>query len=172
MALFVANLTKFNYQLHFWVERVSRPVVVDIPPGQQKNIYPEGSKVDHDSIVEQHRMYGLVPASEVDRTKGFIGQCYQFDKPIPLDLLYNTMVDNEDVLVEQAQRIRKESAAAADDLLRKAAQETDSKIAEFAVELEEVDQKGVDSQVNEVITVGEDRPQQQERRRGRPRRGS
>ena len=167
MALFVANLSKQIFQLHFWVERVSRPVVVEIPPGQQKSIYQEGSRADHESIVDQHKMYGLTPVGEIDRTDGFIGQCYQFDTPVPMDRLYNTMVSNEDVLVDKSQRIRKESAAAADDLLRKAAQETDSKIAEFAVEIEEVDQKGVESQINEVITVGEG--EQQHRRRGRQR---
>lgn len=167
MALFVANLTKQSFQLHFWVERVSRPVVVEIPPGQQKNIYQEGSRVDHENIVNQHKMYGLIPVVEIDSTGGFIGQCYQFDKPIPLDRLVDGMINNEDALVDQAREIRKESAASADDLLRRAAQETDSKISEFAVELEEVEQKGVDQQVNEVITVGEEAQPQPERRRGR-----
>jgi hypothetical protein len=170
MALFIANLTKQSFQLHFWVERVSRPVVVEIPPGQQKSIYHEGSRVDHENIVNQHKMYGLIPVAEIDSTGGFIGQCYQFDKPIPLDRLVDGMINNEDALVDQAREIRKESAASADDLLRRAAQETDSKIAEFAVELEEVEQKGVDQQVNEVITVGEEAQPQPERRRGRPRR--
>ena len=169
MALFVANLTKQVFQLHFWVERVSRPVVVEILPGQQKSIYPEGSRLDHENIVNQHRMYGLIPVAEIDSTGGFIGQCYQFDKHIPLDRLVTGMTNNDDALVDKALQVRKESAAAADDLLRRAAQETDSKIAEFAVELEEVEQKGVEQQINEIITVGDDAPAPAERRRGRPR---
>ena len=169
MSLFIANLTKHQFQLHFWTERTQRPIFVEIPPGQQKSIYPEGSRADHESIVNQHKMYGLIPVSEVDRAKGFVGQCYQFDTPIPLDRLYNTMTNNEDVLFDEAVERRKEAAASSDDLIRKAAQETDSKIASFEVEIEEVDQKGVESQVHEVITVG-DAPQPQERRRGRPRR--
>jgi hypothetical protein len=168
--LFVANLTKHNFQFLFWVERTSRPISVDIPPGKQVNVYPEGSRADHESIVNQHKMYGLISVAEIDSTGGFIGQCYQFDKPVPLDRLVTGMANNEDALVDQAREIRKESAASADDLLRRAAQETDSKIAEFAVEIEEVEQKGVDQTINEVISVGEDQPQPQERRRGRPRR--
>lgn len=167
MALFVANLSKHNFQLHFWTERTQRPIVTEIPPGKQVSIYPEGSRADHESIVNQHQIYGLIPASEVDRFDGFVGQCYQFDMPIPLDRLYNTMKDNDDVLYNEAVERRKEAAAASDDLMRKAAQETDSKIASFEVEIEEVEQKGIEPQVHEVITVGEEKPQQQERRRGR-----
>jgi hypothetical protein len=167
MPLFVANLTKHNFQLHFWTERTQRPIFVEIPPGQQRSIYPEGSRADHESIVNQHKMYGMLPVSEIDRAKGFVGQCYQFDTPIPLDRLYNTMTNNEDVLYDESAERRKEAAASSDDLMRRAAQETDSKIASFEVEIEEVDQKGVESQVHEVITVGEEKPQQSERRRGR-----
>ncbi|KWN80864.1 hypothetical protein WM24_23815 [Burkholderia ubonensis] len=169
MALFVANLTKHNFQLHFWVERTQRPIFVEIPPGQQKSIYPEGTRLEHENIVNQHKMYGLIPVSEMDLKKGFVGQCYQFDKPIPLDRLQSTMLNNEDELYDEALERRKEAAAASDHLIRKAAQETDSKIASFEVEIEEVEQKGVESQVHEVITVGEDAPQES-RRRGRPRR--
>lgn len=170
MSLFVANLTKHNFQFLFWVERTSRPIAVDIAPGKQANIYPEGSRADHESIVNQHKIYGLVPVAEVDQKQGMVGQCYQFDKPIPLDRLFTTMTKNEDVLYDEAAERRKEATVAADDLMRRAAQETDSKIASFEVEIEEVEQKGVESQVHEVISVGEDKPQQQERRRGRPRR--
>jgi hypothetical protein len=168
MALFVGNTSKFTFQLHFWVERTSRPIVVEIGPGKQAKIYPEGSRADHESIVNQHKMYGLLPVSEIDRHKGFIGQCYQFDTPIPMERLQETMLNNDDVLDDQAVERRKEAAASADDLLKKAAQETDSKISSFEVELEEVEQKGVEAQIHEVISVGEDA--QEPRRRGRPRR--
>jgi hypothetical protein len=52
--------------------------------------------------------------------------------------------------------------------MKRAAQETDTKIQNFEVEIEEVEQKGVEPQIHEVITVGEDNPEP--RRRGRPRR--
>lgn len=168
MALYVANTSKQVFQLHFWVERTSRPIVVDIGPGKQASIYQEGSRADHENIVGQHKMYGLIPVSEIDRHKGFIGQCYQFDTPIPMERLQETMLNNDDVIDDQAVERRKEAAASSDDLLKKAAQESESKIASFEMEIEEVEQKGVDSQIHEVITVGEEA--QEPRRRGRPRR--
>ena len=167
MALYIANLSKFEFQLHFWTEGVNKPVVEHIGPGKQKSIYPQGNDVDHHRIVDQHKKYGLIPASEIDRHPGFVGQCYQFDTPIPLDRLYTTMIRNEDVLNEQALERRKEMAVASDDLMRKTAQDTDTKLNNFEVEIEEVEQKGVDPQIHEIISVGEDA--QEPRRRGRPR---
>lgn len=166
--LYVANLSKQNIEFIYWVENSKKPVVTKIKPGQQESVYPQGSRVDHERIVDQHRMYGLIPVSELDRRQGFVGQCYQYDDPIPLDRLYTGMTNNEDALVTEALERRKEAAASSDDLMQKAAQETDSKLGNFEVEIQEIEQKGVEPTVHEVITVGEEA--QEPRRRGRPRR--
>ena len=170
MALFIANCSKQTFELHYWVDgSPNKPVVTKIRPGSQESIYPQGSHVDHQRIVEQHKPYGLVPVSEVDRYEGFIGQCFQYDTPIPLDRLQSTMKRNEEELYAQAQERRKEAAAATDDTVRRAAQESAMKVDNFEVEITEVAQKGVDQTVHEIITVG-DAPQDQKRGRGRPRR--
>jgi hypothetical protein len=169
MSLFIANCSKQMWEIHYWVEgSPNKPVVTKIKPGGQENIYPQGSSVDHHRIVEQHKAYGLIPVSEVDRHDGFVGQCYQYDAPIPLDRLQATMKRNEEDLYEQAQERRKEAAAAADDTVRKAAQEYEMKVDNFEVEITEVEQKGVDQQVHEIITIGGD--EAPKRGRGRPRR--
>ena len=169
MALYVANLTKQVFEFHYWVENTKRPVVTKIQPFSQQNIHPTGSRAEHDNIIEQHKMYGMIPVNSIDRTKGFIGQCYQFDTPIPLDRLQTMVERNDDILYEQALERRKEAAASMDDVMKRTAQETDTNIGSLEIELQEVEQKGVDPQVHEVITVGDDA--QQPRRRGRPRRG-
>lgn len=166
--LFVANLTKQEFQLIYWVENSKKPVVTKIKPGQQESVYPQGNHVDHERIVDQHRMYGLIPVSELDRKPGFVGQCYQYDAPIPLDRLYTGMTNNEDALIKEALERRKEAVASSDDLMQKAAQETDSRLGNFEVEIEEVEQKGVEQTVHEVLSVGSET--QEPRRRGRPRR--
>jgi hypothetical protein len=168
MALYIANLTKFNFQLQFWVEGVNKAVVVNFTPGEQKIVYPEGSAVDHKRIVEQHLAYGMIAWSEVSRNRGFVGHCYQFDAPMPLNGMVELMLKNDDVLNDQALERRKEMAVASDDLMQRTAQETDTKLNNFEVEIEEVEQKGVEPQIHEVISVGEENPEP--RRRGRPRR--
>lgn len=170
MSLFIANCSKQMFEIHYWVEgSPNKPVVTKIRPGAQENIYPQGNQVDHQRIVDQHKPYGLIPVSEVDRHDGFVGQCYQFDTPIPLDRLQSTMKRNEEDLYAEAQQRRKEAAAATDDTVRRAAQESEMKVGNFEVEITEVEQKGVDQKVHEVITVSSDAPQES-RRRGRPRR--
>jgi hypothetical protein len=168
MPLYVANVTKKVFELHYWVENTHKPIVEKIQPGGQKSIYPQGNQVDHQRIVDQHKVYGLIPVSEIDRSKEFIGQCYQFDKPITHERMFSMFERNDEILYEDAQRRRQEAAAATDDLVKRAAQETDNKVKNFEMEIEEVEQKGVDTQVHEVITVSEDA--QEPRRRGRPRR--
>lgn len=168
MPLYIANCSKFNYELHYWVENSKKPVVTKIRPGGQENVYPQGTRADHERIVEQHKMYGLTAVSEIDRTQQFVGQCYQFDTPITHDRLFTTMERNDDVIYEQALERRKEAMASTDDLVRRAAQETDWKVGNIEVEIKEVEQKGVEPQIHEVIKIGED--DNQPRRRGRPRR--
>ncbi len=169
MSLFIANCSKQNFEIHYWVEgSPNKPVVTKIRPGAQENIYPQGNRVDHQRIIDQHRPYGLIPVSEIDRHDGFVGQCYQFDTPIPLDRLQSTMKRNDEDLYAEAQERRKEAAAATDDTVRRAAQESEMKVGNFEVEITEVEQKGVDQTVHEVITVSADAPQEP-RRRGRPR---
>lgn len=170
MSLFIANTSKQVFELHYWVEgSPNKPVVTKIKPGSQENIYPQGSSIDHQRIVEQHKPYGLISVSEIDRHDGFVGQCFQYDTPIPLDRLQSTMKRNEEELYAQAQERRKEAAAATDDTVRKAAQESEMKVSNFEVEITEVEQKGVDQKVHEIISVGEGGTQEP-RRRGRPRR--
>ncbi|MFY4709961.1 hypothetical protein [Burkholderia glumae] len=169
MSLFIANCSKQNFEIHYWVEgSPNKPVVTKIRPGAQASIYPQGNRVDHQRIIDQHRPYGLIPVSEIDRHDGFVGQCYQFDTPIPLDRLQSTMKRNDEDLYAEAQERRKEAAAATDDTVRRAAQESEMKVGNFEVEITEVEQKGVDQTVHEVITVTADAPQEP-RRRGRPR---
>jgi hypothetical protein len=170
MALFVANTSKQHVELHYWVEGVSKKVVTKIKPGEQVEVYKQGSHVDHQRIVDQHKIYGLIPVSEIDRSQAFVGQCYQFDKPIPHDRLFTTMERNDDVLYEQALERRKEAAASTDDLVQRAAQETDMKVANFEVEIQEIEQKGVDQQIHEVLTMDKNGSQEPQKRRGRPRR--
>ena len=82
--------------------------------------------------------------------------------------MFTTMERNDDVLYEQALERRKEAMASTDDLVRRAAQETDWNVGNIEVEIKEVEQKGVEPKIHEVIKLGAD--DNQPRRRGRPRR--
>ncbi len=81
-----------------------------IPPGGQIQISGDLNPIQVDSIVEQHRIYGMVRVSEVDRTKPFVGLCYELDKPIRLEKIANIIEHNRGVLVKRGEEIRRDAA--------------------------------------------------------------
>lgn len=116
MKLFIGNATRqnnvFTYRLP---ER--KVVAQDVTHGAQIQITGDLSARDIDAILDQHRPYGLVPVSEIDRTKDFAGLCYQTDKPIPITQLMRAMKHNVDALVERGKKIREEVAISESNLL-------------------------------------------------------
>ena len=80
--LFIANCKKQAEDFNYRIPEVVRTYVQSIPAGGQIEVYRDAPMDVLEGIVEQHRMYGLVNVSEIDRTKEFANLCYQFDKPI------------------------------------------------------------------------------------------
>lgn len=164
MSLYVANTSRCTLDFTFNVRGIPRHFKVTIPPFSQHSIYPDGTKDDHADIVGQNKRYGLVAVSDIDRTKTFIGMCYQFDRPIQQDKMLKVAPHNDGVRLAEAQESRKIAAIAMDDALSRAAQETGEKFQGVEIEIEEQEQKGSDVQIKETIAV--DNPS---RGRGRPR---
>lgn len=169
MSLYIANTSKQIFEFHFRLPEKRQTVVVKIRPGQQENIYPQGSRDVHEYIVEQHRVYGLLPVNEIDRTKAFVGQCYQFDKPIQVDRLMSNFQRNDEWMNEQALERRKEAAAATSLNMDKLAQESDSEVVALEIDVVEQRRAGSDDGVAERIEIDNGR-NTESRRRGRPRR--
>lgn len=124
MKLYVANATKQINQ--FWyTSRLAngtlKQVRQDIMEGSQIQIQWDGTGVmlpeDIDFVLEQHAMYGIVNASDIDRTKPFSGLCYSIDKPIPAMKIQKLMIHNQEVLEERAEDTLKSTALANSQLL-------------------------------------------------------
>ncbi|WP_343743369.1 hypothetical protein [Herbaspirillum huttiense] len=161
--LFIANTTKQNHEFHYWMPEQRKTIVKMIRAGSQEEIHPGAGREAHEYIVAQHVQFGLKPVNEIDRTKEFIGLCYQFDRPISSERMNETFEHNDEVLKQQAQERRKEAAIATESQLEEIASQSHNGLRNFEVEIVEEAQKGVDIQVNETIEVA--RPG----RRGRPR---
>jgi len=164
MPLFVANTTKQHHEFMFWVPEQRRYFTKLIRAGGQEEIYPEGDRDVHEGIIAQHRQYGIKHVSEIDRSKEFIGLCYQFDNPISADRLTETIERNEGVLVAEAQERRVEATAALDGQLSQIAQESGTNLSGLDVEVVEEQRKGVDTQVNETLSI--EKPGRRSRRGG------
>ncbi len=124
MKLYIANATKQVNQ--FWyTSRLAngtlKQVRQDISEGSQIQVQWDGSGVmqpeDIDYVLEQHAIYGLVNAADIDRTKSFAGLCYSIDKPVPAMRIQKLMVHNQEILEERAEDTLKSTAMANSQLI-------------------------------------------------------
>jgi hypothetical protein len=115
--LYVGNVSKQIYQFAYRSLERAGVIVQPIPIGGQIRIAPNGTKVDLtspeiDYIVEQHRMYGMVPVDEVENAGPFSGLCYSIGKPISVEKLHRAMRKKEEALKLFGQKMRQEAALA------------------------------------------------------------
>jgi hypothetical protein len=79
-SLYIENRTRqfhdFGYRLPSETHRRSET----IDPGTERRIYQETTLAVLRAILDQHRMYGIVPTERVGA--GFVGLCYRFDPPV------------------------------------------------------------------------------------------
>lgn len=107
--LFIANLTK---QHHTFAYRPPEPDgktesrelrFEQIGVGQQVRLGEDMNPEQIDAIIEQHAVYGLKDAKEIDRSREFVGLCYSIDKPVKLDAVVERIEKNAEVLDKKAQ---------------------------------------------------------------------
>ena len=116
--LYVANLGhqphEFRYKVPAGDGLSDKTHVQVLQPGTQQMIYTEAPISTLEAIVDQHRQFGIIEASEVIRTKDFVGRCFSFDEPIKSDQLGYAADRNKGVLYDLGAARRQELAAAAD----------------------------------------------------------
>lgn len=116
--LYIANLGRQAHEFHYRVPAEfgwSRQAQIRrIDAGTQQQIHTEAPLPVLEAIIEQHRQYGLIEASEVPKTKDFIGLCFSIDKPVNLDQMEYGADHNVGVLQERGVRNLEDAALAAD----------------------------------------------------------
>ena len=174
MKFYVANTTKQHWTIFFRVPENPKLMEKKCPAGSQVLLH-EGSQVDIDALIEQLSRYGGVRASEIDRSKDFIGHCWSIDKEVRATDIARAMRHNGEVLEVQGFENRKNMAAATHQNLNQIAQDggSDIRVGHLRAETEEVfkpgDQPraGGGSEAIEVSTQGIE-----PRGRGRPKRAA
>lgn len=112
--VFVANTTQQIQEFSYRMLEGQKLIMQRILVGQQVQLPGnDWQPADIQYLEEQHRRYGLVPVSEVDRTRAFIGVCYSVDKPVPIDAIRKALVANVAVLEERGRAARTAAAVAA-----------------------------------------------------------
>jgi hypothetical protein len=117
MRLYIANCTQqvqtFMYRTPEESGAMSGGVRVQpIEIGNQIIIPGDLNQIQIDSIVSQHRKYGLIAVDEVDRNKAFAGLCYSIDKPVSISKLLYVIQNNKKLMDERGRKTRLEAAIA------------------------------------------------------------
>lgn len=112
MKMYVANCTQQEQSFVYRVPEYPAPRQQLIRIGTQVQISGDLTQTEIDAIISQHRKYGLVEASDIDRTKPFVGLCYSIDKPVRETAIRGAIAHNRDVLAKRGEETRKEAAIA------------------------------------------------------------
>lgn len=116
--IYIGNASKQRFIFEYWLPESKRRVSLEIPIGTQVKLAGNLTMKDIDAIIEQHRKYGLISETEIERTRVFCGICYATDRPISVRKLTVLMGRNEQVLVSRGQEVRKRLALAVNDQLQ------------------------------------------------------
>jgi hypothetical protein len=117
--LFIANCSKQEHNFTYALPENMRPFYQSIRAGGQIKI--EGSLQDVNSIIDQHKVYGLQNAKEIGRNFG--GICYQIDQVIDVESIHHGFSQTEKEQIDRALEAQKITAVASDQILANKAQE-------------------------------------------------
>jgi hypothetical protein len=152
--LYIANCSKFVQDFIFRVPEVQQLFKTTIAVGGQNQVYKDTSREILEAIVDQHLKYGLIPVSEIDRTKGFFGLCYSFDTPINVEKMMNAIQHNDEALELRGHELRKYQAASLSDKIDNNLMGSESKLQGMEVEIQEQQKVGNnDPKMVETIQV-------------------
>jgi hypothetical protein len=100
--LFIANTTKHHKDLYLRIPEVSQLYAINIPHGEQREIYPDPGFSNFDEIeITLRPLINLpkpfcVSVAEASKQKGFAGLIWSVDKPVPKDVMEGRMEQNAD----------------------------------------------------------------------------
>jgi hypothetical protein len=126
--LYIGNISK-QVQV-FTYRSPERPGVIaqNIPIGGQIRVSPNGVHTDLstpeiESIISQHRTYGIVDIDEIDKKQSpFNGLCYSIGKQISVEKLRRAMLKKEDAMKLFGQKLRQEAALAVNSQIEETGQ--------------------------------------------------
>jgi hypothetical protein len=152
--LYIANCTKFVQDFIYRLPEVSQLYKVTIPMGGQAEIYEDTDKATLGLIIDQYLKYGLVSVADLDRTKGYTGLCYQFDRPIDVERIMSAVAHNDDELARQGREVRKAQAAGISAAIDQNMQGSESQLQSLEVEIVEQRKPGENNdKMTETIQV-------------------
>lgn len=147
MILYVANPTRQHHRFAFRLPESSGTVVQEIRKGCQVRVARSGGKTaltsaDVNAIIDQHRMYGILPLDEALKAKAFVGKFYSIDKPVSSAQLLTVFKRNEEVLKERGRVMREQTALSVDSAIKNSLDGSPAKVESVEVSAIELEPPG------------------------------
>ena len=154
--MYIANLTQQIQEFTYRLPEHKRPIRITVPIGAQLVLPGDLTTPEIEAIVETQAPYGFTPVSEINKTKAFVGVCWQLDKRIDLNTLRYGIQHNFKVLDARGHDIRKEAAVAITEQL----QATGPAASALEVVMKEVQAKDspIAPTLHEVVRVANEEP--------------
>lgn len=119
-SLFVANTSNKHNEFVFRLPERTQSITRYIPAGKQMQVLEDATKEEVDAVIKQHEVYGLVHQSQIKNACKFAGTVYSIDKPVTVDAMEMAMEKNNDILLEEGQKLREIAAVASNAQLSEA----------------------------------------------------
>ncbi len=171
MHLFIANGTQQIQDFHYRVPDSNKVRQQKIAIGGQIRISGDLTTADIDAIVDQHKIYGMIPAEEIFSGRDPAPTAYRVGKAITQEEIFQLTQRNEGVLVERGKETRKNAAIGLASMLGTAAREggTGVEFQEAEIEITEEPGKGrsISDGIDEKTVITREDSAQRGRGRGR-----
>jgi len=154
MNLYIANATNQVQTFMYTMPEVTNARQQQIAIGGQIKISGDLNPQQVDAIISHHAIYGMRKIDELNNISGKKVPLICSEKPIPVTIIQRMVLHNTGVLGFQGETTRKELALGVDSLMRqRELEEGTAPIEKLHIHLEEDTRKGIDSEINEIITV-------------------
>lgn len=149
--MFIGNLTNQIQEFSYRLPERRSPVRITIPIGAQTLLSGDLTTQDIEAIIEHQAPYGFTPVNEIDRTRGFVGMCWQLDKKIEVAKLKQGIGRNFQILDARGRQIRSEAAIAITDQMAN----NGAPVTALEVTMQEVEAKDgpKEASLHEVVRV-------------------
>lgn len=135
-SLFIANTSNKHNEFLFRLPGVEQVRRIIINAGTQQEVLRNAQSEEIEYVINQHRVYGLVESSQVQKVDKFTGILYSIDKPVTVNAIQIALEKNSEILLQEGYELRKIAAVATNAALEETLSQNRSMGKQRAIEME------------------------------------
>lgn len=138
MPLYVANCTPQPHDFIYRLPEAKGTQRIAIPAGGQMMVLNnDATPAAIRSVIEHHKIFGMVDAADIDLSKKFVGLCYSTTVPVKMPKIQAAFERNETALTALGTQQRETATAGISNLMKES-----GPLSGLEIEVEEVVPRG------------------------------